>query len=99
MIGPQQKQSEHVFAEIKTAEDLDLDYGTTILPPKKLLLPPKEEIFFFDDGQVMAPQIPDQPQVLFGLHTCDVHAILLLDRIFKRSPADPLYLSRRKKNL
>jgi sulfhydrogenase subunit beta (sulfur reductase) len=96
LIGPQRKQTEHIFAEIRVATDLDLDYRTTILPPKKLLLPQREEVFSFDDSRVLATRIDNKPVVLLGVHTCDLHAILLLDHIFNRQPADPWYQSRRK---
>jgi sulfhydrogenase subunit beta (sulfur reductase) len=96
VIAPQQKQTEHIFAEIQNTCDLDLNYTSTILPPKKFLLPQKEELFSFDDRQILAHQVESKPRVLFGLHTCDLHAILLLDRIFERNPSDPFYLARRK---
>ena len=37
VIAPVAKKSRFIFAELKTPDQLRLDYDTTILPPKKVL--------------------------------------------------------------
>jgi sulfhydrogenase subunit beta (sulfur reductase) len=85
-----------VFAEIRRARELELDYGSTTLPPKKYLLPQREPLFHFEDnGRLLEPQLDDRPAVILGVHTCDLHAILMLDQVFGKEPADQHYLARR----
>lgn len=98
LFGPVQRQEQTVFAAIQAAEDMDLTYRSTLLPPKKLLLPPRELLFRFA-GNGGAPEVdvelPTQATVIFGLHTCDLHAIALLDQVYGTRPADQHYLARR----
>lgn len=97
VIGPRRKQDEYMFDEVCSATDVELDYPTTILPPKKALAPQREEIFSFKgDGGGLKPSLDSQPTVLLGVHTCDMHAIALLDRTFGQGYADQHYLTRRK---
>jgi formate hydrogenlyase subunit 6/NADH:ubiquinone oxidoreductase subunit I len=96
VIGPQRKQGEFVFADVHSATEVHFDYPTTILPPKKVLLPQREELFAFaGNGRALEPSLDDRPTVLLGLHTCDMHAVALLDRVFGRGVADQHYLTRR----
>jgi sulfhydrogenase subunit beta (sulfur reductase) len=99
--GPAVHNGGFAFQTIEDPDELRLDYPTTILPPKKFLLPPKETLFTFEnarDGKVQPPEI-DPPTVVFGVHTCDLHAITLLDRVFASGHADPNYLHRRRNTL
>ncbi len=95
--APVRHNGTYAFKDLQSPEDLKLDYPTTILPPKKYLLPVRETLFRFDSTQ---PQIvqeteTDPPTVLLGVHTCDLHGIQLLDRVFKSGNIDPNYVKRR----
>ena len=98
VVGPVRKQDQFVFAEIQAAAELDLDYGMTLLPPKKLLLPPWEKLFDFAENGRSSIHIslPSPPTIIFGIHTCDLHAIALLDQVYGTPPADQHYLARRR---
>jgi len=99
--GPVQTNGGYSFQVIEDPEDLKLEYTTTILPPKKFLMPPKETLFEFDDahnGKIHVPEM-DPPTVIFGVHTCDVHAIQLLDHVFSTTYEDPNYTNRRKQTI
>ena len=96
--GPVEENGTYAFKVIEDPNDLKLDYTTTILPPKKFFLPIKDTLFEFDkggNGKVQAPWL-EQQTVVFGVHTCDVHAIKLLDHVFATGHIDPYYTSRRK---
>lgn len=99
--GPVKFNGSYAFKDIEDANDLRLDYPTTILPPKKYLLPVKETLFKFDYSKPDVIQEPelDPPTVLFGVHTCDVHAIQLLDKVFARGHLDSNYINRRKNTI
>ncbi len=97
VVGPKAKHGQHVFDRIHKTDDLALDYPTSILPPKKYLLPTREELFpFSDNGMQFEVQIETEPTIIFGLHTCDMHAIQLLDRVHNTGYADQHYRARRK---
>ncbi len=97
VIGPVTRPDGTVFAEIQVAEEMDLAYATTLLPPKKALLPLRETLFRFDgNGQEMELVMEERPSIIFGVHTCDLHAITLLDQFFGADPADQHYQARRQ---
>ncbi|TSC92110.1 MAG: Sulfhydrogenase II, beta chain [Candidatus Berkelbacteria bacterium Licking1014_96] len=49
LYAPIKKGREFVFARIKNAKKVVLDYSTTILPPTKLFFPPRECLFTYDN--------------------------------------------------
>jgi len=87
VMGPVSKGKDYVFAEIKDQ--------TTILPPKKALNKPLEVLFSFKDGEI-SHEDDARPQVLFGVHACDLHAITILDTVFRRDFPDPYFISRKE---
>ena len=95
IVGPKPSNGHAAFGEITTAAELALEYGTTILPPKKALLPTEEELFRFDHGRPQAPS-DAMATVLLGVHTCDLHAIRLLDRVYEMGVRDQAYAGRRE---
>jgi sulfhydrogenase subunit beta (sulfur reductase) len=95
VIGPKRKQSEYVFGEVHSAAEIDLEYPTTLLPPKKAMLPVHETLLTFKDGKAEL-SLDNQPTIVLGVHTCDLHAISLLDRVFRQGLPDQHYLARRE---
>jgi formate hydrogenlyase subunit 6/NADH:ubiquinone oxidoreductase subunit I len=97
VAGPKPIHGQYIFGEVHSADEFDLNYHTTVLPPKKYLLPPVEELFSFKtDGSLIEPVLNPQPTVVLGVHTCDLHAIQLLDRVFERGFADQHYRAHRE---
>ena len=101
VVAPVAREHEFAFAPLRDAAQLRLDYGTTILPPKKALLPQEERLFTYEaDGSFSAQPVFDtQPRVLFGVHTCDIHAMKLLDTVFEEGYPDQHYRQRREHTL
>jgi sulfhydrogenase subunit beta (sulfur reductase) len=99
--GPVEMNGRYAFNTIRDPAELRLDYPTTILPPKKFLMPPKESLFEFSsskDLQIKPPQLEPRT-IIFGVHTCDLHAIQLLDHVFDAGHQDPNYTHRRRQSL
>jgi len=97
VVGPRPLHGQFIFDEVQSAADLDLSYPTTVIPPKKYLLPQREELLSFRAGTGEAPlQEEGNPTVVLGVHTCDLHAIQLLDLVFTQGNRDQHYLSRRE---
>jgi len=99
--GPVETNGHCAFKTIRNPAELKLDYRSTILPPKKFLLPPKETLFEFDNAQnfQIKPSHPEPHTVIFGVHTCDLHAIRLLDHVYETGHSDPNYSKRRRQTL
>jgi sulfhydrogenase subunit beta (sulfur reductase) len=101
VIGPQAKGPKFAFGSITDPAQLRLDYNTTILPPKKVLQPPQERLaaFTLQGKPHVEPVIEAGPTVLLGVHTCDLHAIRLLDKAFSQDYPDAHYLERRRQTI
>ena len=101
VIGPQAKGPKFAFEPISDPAQLRLDYNTTILPPKKVLQPPQERLATFTmRGAPYADTVIEaHPTVLLGMHTCDLHAIQLLDKAFSQDYPDAHYLERRRQTI
>ena len=100
VLGPQFKDTQFAFGPITHDRQLRLDYNTTVLPPKKYLLPQEEVLFTFRTDTMSAIPVFDmRPRVILGMHTCDIHALKLLDAVFARDNPDPHYLKRRSNTL
>jgi formate hydrogenlyase subunit 6/NADH:ubiquinone oxidoreductase subunit I len=101
VVAPVELEDRFAFGEILDPAEVRLAYTTTILPPKKYLLPPREVLFSFDrsNGGPVEQIGLERPTVIFGVHTCDLHAIQLLDLVFATGYPDPNYLDRRRNTL
>jgi len=100
VVGPRARDSKFAFGRITEYAQLRLDYNTTILPPKKYLLPQEEVLFRFERvGMAATPVFDARPRVIFGVHTCDIHALRLLDAVFATAQRDEHYLKRRAATL
>jgi sulfhydrogenase subunit beta (sulfur reductase) len=99
VVAPVEKNGRTVFRRISSPDEVNLSYSTSVLPPKKALLPTRELLIEFQGGPGEAcvePILNDTPTVLLGVHTCDIHAIYLLDRVFSGAVSDEHYMERRK---
>ena len=97
VVGPVQKDGNHVLQPIRRASDLSLQYTTTVLPPKQYLFPAREKLLSFTLSATpqVTPVMEAEPLVLFGIHACDIVAINQLDRVFADTNPDQNYLVRR----
>lgn len=105
VVGPVRTETGYAFDDIRQADQLQLDYTTTILPPKKYFLPQREVLFKYrveTDGKgarhfEVRPVYQDvQPTVIFGVHTCDMNGIMLYDKVFSEGYRDEHYMERRE---
>jgi sulfhydrogenase subunit beta (sulfur reductase) len=101
VVGPQAKGPKFAFGPVTDPAQLRLDYNTTILPPKKVLQPPEERLATFTmQGKPHVEAVVEaEPTVLLGVHTCDLHAIRLLDKAFSQEHPDAHYLERRRQTV
>lgn len=96
VIAPVANDSSFKFAPLTDASQMRLDYNTTIIPPRKALLPQQETLFNFRTDMPSASPVFDMRwRVLFGVHTCDLHAMCMLDAAFAKGNPDAHYMKRR----
>jgi len=89
----------HVFGEIDDFSKIDLDYTRTVLPPKKILLPPSFTMFNASKKNYKEDFTHVSPRILFGIHPCDIHGLLIMDRFYSYVFDDPYYSKARMKTL
>ncbi|MFZ7112033.1 MAG: 4Fe-4S dicluster domain-containing protein [Desulfatiglandales bacterium] len=85
LVGPVHEGGYAAFREIDSIDDIALDYGPTMSGPQTYLYHLTEKlctIHRHDGGfHVEKPEAPP-PQVLLGVRSCDLHAVLVLDKVF-----------------
>ena len=78
----------------------DLETLKTSKSPKDVFFPQSETLYScIRDGKkisVKAEELRDRPFVVFGMKSCDVKALEVLDRVFLDEPADTYYQARRE---
>lgn len=89
--------NQYKFAEVRSLQEMALDYIPTILPPKKYFMPQHETLLKYDvaKGQQMQAVVEVEELVLFGVHTCDLAGIQCLNVVFSDRPKDLHYLMRK----
>ena len=95
VVGPVAKGPRFIFDKLDKADQLRLDYDTTILPPKKFLFPPKQDLVKFD-GDKYETCLDPKEIVLLGIHPHDIKAIAMTDKLFTENYPDHNYLANRK---
>jgi len=96
-----QGEKTHSFQKVDSLDTVELEYTRTMIPPKKLFIAPEETIFTFDKEKeaYIEPEESSERLVLFGVHSCDIHALNLLARVFLEEFTDTLYSERRKRTV
>lgn len=95
LYTPIKKGEDFIFARIRDAKKVVLDYPTTILPPTKFFFPPRECLFNYQNSKLQIPKVNERT-LLFGVHLVDIHAILGLDEIMLGKRPDYYYQKRRE---
>lgn len=100
IYAPVDKETRVVWGKIKKFDEISKDYidgkQTTVLPPKYFFFPPNEKLLSFNNqNDYKTNKMKQKPFILFGLHPCDIHGLLLLDRVFLENYIDNFYKEKR----
>ncbi|MFW9924821.1 MAG: 4Fe-4S dicluster domain-containing protein [Candidatus Thorarchaeota archaeon] len=89
------------FLAIDDVQEVIFDYHRTIQPPRRFFYPPEETLFTYDiDTVEMYEAFEDTgPIVLFGVHTCDIVGLRIIDSRFIDDEPDPYYQRRRQNGI
>ena len=100
VIGPTKgPDGEVTFAHLRSVDDITFDYVNELDPPKRFLMPPTEDLFRFHlDGKKVKLESLGvaEPQILFGIRSCDVQGIAHWDQFYSGKYLDNYYLERRE---
>lgn len=94
--GPQRKGEVYAYERIDDLNELVIEPVSTLLPAKKLFLPHHMQMFTFDGKACEeVAQLPGN-RTVYGVPACEIHALLILDKVFLGKHPDPYYLQRRE---
>lgn len=100
VIGVKAKGKRFIFAPLESADELRLDYDTTILPPKKYFLPQYEDLLSFDLSKPsINSRLEDKKRILIGVHPYDIIALQQMDKVYFDTYIDRFYKSRRENTI
>jgi ferredoxin len=89
------------FLPVGDAAEICFDYENTMTSPKEFFFPQSECMFTFSGASNESIKTPDGSEeiVVFGIRSCDVKGIELLDRFYERDFKDDYYLDKRRKSV
>lgn len=102
--GPTEHRGFIIFKKFESISDLQLDYISyfAMTAPRKFIFHPSETVLDFETNgdSKIEDRTAAEDQIIFGVHSCDIHAINVLDRTFLHSDyIDEGYSMRREKTL
>ena len=87
-----------VLTELRQMHETALD-GPALMPsPKEFLLPQMEQLFSYS-GEGIEETFNKRPRVLFGIRSCDLSAIRILDTFYLGKQKDLYYEARRSRTV
>jgi sulfhydrogenase subunit beta (sulfur reductase) len=95
--APVKRNDRFILDKITDLSQLDCTALRTTLPFKKLLFPPKFSMFRYEAGNYANDMSGLPKRILFGLHPCDIKALLIMDEFFAKEFKDPYYFERRNR--
>lgn len=94
LIAPLKTENgEIVFETVKNIHEIVLDCPASLPSPKEFLFPQKEEMFRFS-GEKVDALIDQTKRLIFGVRSCDISAITLLNKFYGGNFVDEYYMSR-----
>ncbi|MGD8538761.1 MAG: 4Fe-4S dicluster domain-containing protein [Candidatus Aminicenantes bacterium] len=98
--APVKKYSDkHVFQIVEDLSLIDLDYTRTLLPPRNIILPPEIDMFTAEGTEYRPNFSHVAKRILFGIHPCDIHGLLIMDKFYAQTYEDPYYLRSRENTI
>jgi ferredoxin len=103
VIAPRVLQgSDTAYDVVESSAEVAWDYSTSVSPLKRQLLPQTEPLFCWHrragDGLQLQPLYDEAERIFLAIRPCDLSAVLFLDKVFGRDPADSYYLARRRRS-
>lgn len=100
IYGPTENTKEpfakYRFKKLRSAKELKLGYGMTVVPPKKYLFPAKSDILLFEKGEIFPPK--NKEFILFGINKRDGEGLFYFDEIMSK-PINDLDYQKLRENM
>ncbi|MHA1652803.1 MAG: 4Fe-4S dicluster domain-containing protein [Candidatus Thorarchaeota archaeon] len=91
LYGPTRRDGVLTYERLDNIKELEITTERPLIPVKKLFHPKRFDMFTYD-GNGFTPNCSlFEKRVLIGVHPCDIHSLLKLDRLYLADPADPYY--------
>ncbi|MFP4056562.1 MAG: 4Fe-4S dicluster domain-containing protein [Candidatus Brocadiia bacterium] len=97
VAGPVAKDGKFAFAELVGPDELRMDYPITLQAPKKFFFPQYDTLLRYSLGDAVEVEsvVGSAPEVVLGVHPCDLAALDLFDAVFADNEGEPTYQLRR----
>jgi len=99
VIGPVTAGVATSFRPIENPSELDWNYTSTVIPPSKAVYSPRQTLCRFlkaGRGYRIEEVLPSREKcVLLGVHPCDLHGLLVLERTLLGETKDAYYAAAR----
>jgi sulfhydrogenase subunit beta (sulfur reductase) len=96
--GPRKKGEVYIYDRIDDLKGLVTEPVSTFLPIKKLFVPQHFHMLRFDTKACEEIHPSFEHRIIYGVPACEIHSLLILDRIFGYKYRDPYYCERREKS-
>ncbi len=96
LIAPLRVDGDIVFKSLENIHEVSLDNPALLPSPKEFLFPQQESLFWVEDGTKVRQLYNNEKRFVFGVRSCDISALRLLDRFYLEGYEDPYYSLRRK---
>ncbi|MFH0778537.1 MAG: 4Fe-4S dicluster domain-containing protein [Candidatus Eisenbacteria bacterium] len=93
------KTPDHIYGRVSDFSELEPAVTRTVIPAKIFFHPPHFNMFKFSEHGYCEELRDVASRIVVGLHPCDIHALLILDRLFSRDFPDPYWIMRREKTV
>ncbi len=98
LIAPLRTGDDFVFKSVESIHEIALDCPASLPSPKEFLMPQYEPMIEMEDSG-FRDLVSGSKRVIFGVRSCDVSALKILDRFYLGGLKDPYYEARRKNTL
>jgi sulfhydrogenase subunit beta (sulfur reductase) len=99
VIAPVTDRGFTIFRPIANTAEIDWNYSSSTIPPSKVIYVPWQTLLqFVKRGKTYRVEelLPErEKRVLLGVHPCDLHGLLVLERVFLGTMKDVYYAALR----
>jgi ferredoxin len=90
-----------VFKEIKSKDNITIEFSNSKKSPKDIHFPQRERLFSFnkkEELKLTPSQIETKKKIIFGIRPCDAMAFNILDNVFTQEENKDFYYIKRSEN-
>ncbi len=99
LYAPVKRDNEVIYDLIEDFSKIEMKTTRTVIPPKKVIIPQRFEMFVMKDNEYEEVFQHARKKILFGIHPCDIHGLLILDKLFSQDYPDPYYIRARENTI